>query len=129
MQLEIERVRRKRLSMTPLIDVIFLLLLFFMLSSTFLKFSRIDVSAGTAAQGAAAMPAPEIIIRVGAEQSLDLNGDPVDPLNLVEALQTIPDIQSKTVVVVAREKALVQDLITTLDEVKKADVGNIALIR
>ncbi|MEM9205588.1 MAG: biopolymer transporter ExbD [Pseudomonadota bacterium] len=129
MQLEIERVRRKRLSMTPLIDVIFLLLLFFMLSSTFLKFSRIDVSAGTAAQGAAAMPAPEIIIRVGADQSLDLNGDPVDPLKLVEALQTIPDIQSKTVVIVAREKALVQDLITTLDEVKKAYVGNIALVR
>ncbi|HEY9038882.1 MAG TPA: biopolymer transporter ExbD [Roseovarius sp.] len=38
--------RRKRLSMTSLIDVIFLLLLFFMLSSTFSKFSEIELTAG-----------------------------------------------------------------------------------
>ena len=31
--------RRRRLPLTPLIDVIFLLLLFFMLSSTFTRFS------------------------------------------------------------------------------------------
>lgn len=38
--------RRRRLSMTALIDVIFLLLLFFMLSSTFSRFSEIDFAVG-----------------------------------------------------------------------------------
>lgn len=44
---------RKPLSMTSLIDVIFLLLLFFMLSSTFSKFAEIDVpvSGGAVAPG------------------------------------------------------------------------------
>ncbi|MEL7213149.1 MAG: biopolymer transporter ExbD [Pseudomonadota bacterium] len=36
---------RRRLSITSLIDVIFLLLLFFMLSSTFSKFAEIELSA------------------------------------------------------------------------------------
>jgi biopolymer transport protein ExbD len=42
--------RRRALSMTSLIDVIFLLLLFFMLSSTFSKFAEVDL-AGPAGQG------------------------------------------------------------------------------
>lgn len=44
--------RRRALSMTSLIDVIFLLLLFFMLSSTFSKFAEVEL-AGTGSQGAA----------------------------------------------------------------------------
>jgi len=40
--------RRRRLSMTSLIDVIFLLLLFFMLSSTFSRFAEVDLSSANA---------------------------------------------------------------------------------
>jgi len=43
--------RRRALSMTSLIDVIFLLLLFFMLSSTFSKFAEVEL-AGLGRQGA-----------------------------------------------------------------------------
>ena len=39
------RRRSGRLSMTSLIDVIFLLLLFFMLTSTFSKFSEVELAA------------------------------------------------------------------------------------
>jgi biopolymer transport protein ExbD len=42
--------------MTPLIDVIFLLLLFFMLSSTFTRFAEVDLSAAGAGQGGAERP-------------------------------------------------------------------------
>lgn len=37
--------RRKRLSMTSLIDVIFLLLLFFMLTSTFSRYAEVELAA------------------------------------------------------------------------------------
>jgi len=39
--------KRRRLSLTPLVDVIFLLLLFFMLSSTFTRFAEVDLTAAT----------------------------------------------------------------------------------
>lgn len=64
---------RRRVSLTPLIDVIFLLLLFFMLSSTFAKFGEIELSsatAGTAEQGA---DVERVFVQLGAER-LVLNG-------------------------------------------------------
>ncbi|MEM6901399.1 MAG: biopolymer transporter ExbD [Pseudomonadota bacterium] len=48
--MSLKRVKqRRRASITSLIDVIFLLLLFFMLASTFSKFSEIDIAVASAA--------------------------------------------------------------------------------
>ena len=44
--------RRRKLSMTSLIDVIFLLLLFFMLTSTFTRFAELDLAAASGGGGA-----------------------------------------------------------------------------
>jgi biopolymer transport protein ExbD len=46
--------RRRALSLTPLVDVIFLLLLFFMLTSTFSRFAEVELSAAAAGTGAQA---------------------------------------------------------------------------
>jgi len=53
--------RGQRLSLTSLIDMIFLLLLFFMLSSTFTRFAEVELAAGKG--GAAAVgEAPDVVI-------------------------------------------------------------------
>ena len=62
--------------MTSLIDVIFLLLLFFMLTSTFSKFSEVELSAAGSGR-VAASDAPPLFLQLGASE-LRLNGDPVD---------------------------------------------------
>ncbi|SDG48403.1 biopolymer transporter ExbD [Sulfitobacter delicatus] len=67
------RRRRNRLSMTSLIDVIFLLLLFFMLTSTFSKFSEIELTAATSGGGASADAKP-YFLQLGTD-SLRLNGE------------------------------------------------------
>ena len=51
MALSLSKKHKRRLSMTSLIDVIFLLLLFFMLSSTFSRFGTVDLMAAEAGQG------------------------------------------------------------------------------
>ncbi len=58
--------------MTPLIDVIFLLLLFFMLTSTFTRFSEIQLSAAGAGAGVAS-EAPPLFVWLGVE-GVSLNG-------------------------------------------------------
>lgn len=45
MRLEVSGYRRRQISVTSLIDVIFLLLLFFMLSSTFSRFADVELGA------------------------------------------------------------------------------------
>ncbi|WP_171128615.1 MULTISPECIES: biopolymer transporter ExbD [unclassified Ruegeria] len=62
--------------MTPLIDVIFLLLLFFMLTSTFSKFGEIELSNATTGAGASGEQVERVFLQLGAER-LDLNGQPV----------------------------------------------------
>ncbi|WP_286163844.1 biopolymer transporter ExbD [Loktanella sp. PT4BL] len=63
--------RRRRLSMTSLIDVIFLLLLFFMLSSTFTRFSEVEFAA--ARSGGTASSERPVFLSLAAV-SLRLNG-------------------------------------------------------
>lgn len=79
--------------MTPLIDVIFLLLLFFMLSSTFSRFA--DVKLATAGAGGAAAESRPVFVQLSAE-TLTVNGqvhalDALPQLFEVEATQT-PDV-------------------------------------
>lgn len=75
MAIRIARARRRALSMTPLIDVIFLLLLFFMLSSTFSRFGEVELTG--ASQGGAVSAAPSFFLSVAAED-LRLNGTAID---------------------------------------------------
>ncbi|MEM9032117.1 MAG: biopolymer transporter ExbD [Pseudomonadota bacterium] len=86
--------RRKAISMTPLVDVIFLLLLFFMLSSTFSKFSEVELSAASGdGVGASEPPVfvqlfPDRLTVNGETQSLDgLQFDPQDGQPMLVALQ------------------------------------------
>lgn len=67
-------VRRRRISMTSLVDVIFLLLLFFMLTSTFTRFSEVELAAGGAA-GADPEAQPHFL-QLGPDR-LTLDGAPV----------------------------------------------------
>lgn len=62
--------------MTSLIDVIFLLLLFFMLSSTFSKFAEVEISGGGAVAAAATGVAPLFLLLE--PEALSLNGVPLE---------------------------------------------------
>ncbi|PRY23138.1 outer membrane transport energization protein ExbD [Aliiruegeria haliotis] len=77
---------RRRVALTPLIDVIFLLLLFFMLSSTFAKFGEIELSAAVAGTGAAGEPTERAFLQLGGAR-LVLNGADVSLNELARTVQ------------------------------------------
>ena len=83
--------------MTSLIDVIFLLLLFFMLSSTFTRFAELEITAAAGSAGAEA-GAPPLFLQLGAG-SLSLNGDEVALDALPDALRDRAGDQSRTLLV------------------------------
>lgn len=62
--------------MTPLIDVVFLLLLFFMLTSTFSTFGEIELSPATGTGTTPETPLERAFVQIGASR-LVLNGAPV----------------------------------------------------
>ncbi len=71
--------------LTPLIDVIFLLLLFFMLSSTFARFAEIEVSAATTGAGQLSPSTDRFFVQLGGER-LVVNGVPATLDDLAERL-------------------------------------------
>lgn len=76
------RTARRPVPLTPLIDVIFLLLLFFMLTTTFTRTGEIPIaSAGAGGQGL-----PPLFLRVG-ETALALNGEALEVDGLGERLR------------------------------------------
>ena len=75
------------MSMTPLIDVIFLLLLFFMLSSTFSKFGEIELSDATRGSSEASEPSERHFLQLGAER-LALSGTPITLSDLETQIET-----------------------------------------
>ena len=75
---------RRRSSITSLIDVIFLLLLFFMLASTFSDRTEIELVAG--AESLAGDEPPLIVRLLVLADGLELNGRPVSEAALASSL-------------------------------------------
>ena len=65
--------------MTSLIDVIFLLLLFFMLSSTFSRFSEVEIAAAASGRSSATSENRPTFLRLS-EDSVSLNGHEALPV-------------------------------------------------
>lgn len=81
--------------MTSLVDVIFLLLLFFMLTSTFSRFAEVELFAAAGGDGGAS-PAP-IFLQLFPDR-LTVNGTP----RTLEALALTPE-EGRTVLVALKE--------------------------
>jgi len=93
--------RRKRLSMTSLIDVIFLLLLFFMLSSTFSRFAEVEIRTGGAGTAPNAESGERLFLRL-VPGEITLNGRPLALVDLPERLQ-VQETNATLLVSVTRE--------------------------
>ncbi|MDZ7709379.1 MAG: biopolymer transporter ExbD [Roseovarius sp.] len=88
--------QRRKLSLTSLIDVIFLLLLFFMLSSTFSQFSEVDLATAGAGQRVSSEARPVFVqLREG---SLRVNAREVTLDGLAEALAPLVEGEGRALV-------------------------------
>lgn len=120
-----KRQARRKLSMTSLIDVIFLLLLFFMLSSTFSKFAEVELSAAGSGAGAVQGETRPMFLRLGAE-GLSLNGREVALAALQEVVQgEMPEAGEQPLLVSLQDGVTAQRLIDLLGVLR--GVGNLSV--
>lgn len=118
-------VHRRAISLTPLIDVVFILLLFFMLSSTFIQWRQIDVSAPTEASSDTKT---QRILTLKSDQGLfSFDGLQYDSQNeaAVKAL-VLEDVEA--VYMIKVEPGLrTQSMIDLVDALKQAGANNVIL--
>lgn len=113
--------------MTSLIDVIFLLLLFFMLSSTFSKFAEVELSSANAG-GTGTSDVTKSFLQLG-EETLRVNGQDVAPDALQQAFTEIaPDAETVPVIVSLKEDVTAQRLTDVLVILRGIDRLNINVL-
>lgn len=123
-----ESVFRRRLGLTPLIDVIFLLLLFFMLSSTFQRPGELRVESVEEGAGASsAMPA--VIVRIDADATMSINGESLSRQAGAVLLEELRAGGAEGVLVMVRGGAQVGDLTSTLDTIANAGFVRVRVVR
>ena len=122
------RRRRPLISLTPLIDVVFILLVFFMLASSFLDWRSVELDAPAQAAAGASMEGALLVeLRL---EGLRLSSETVSiealAARVAERLAAKPD--QKVVVKPAAGIAL-QDAVDVLDRLSAAGAADISLIR
>ncbi len=115
--------------MTSLIDVIFLLLLFFMLSSTFSKFGEVPLL--TAGQGNVARQTqdqlPPVLVRI-AEGGVSLNGLPTEMDLLKDETLRLNAAEQPKVLISLAQGAQSEQLVQALYHLRKIPQAQIVVV-
>ncbi|MCB1387486.1 MAG: biopolymer transporter ExbD [Nitratireductor sp.] len=114
MQFDVPVARRRRLSLAPLIDVIFLLLLFFMLSSTFIRFVEVEIRAGEAGAGGTGRPDAILLIDASGPR---LNGKALEIETIPGRLEALSKAGAKTLVITLSRDVSSQTFTSVLQKV------------
>ncbi len=121
---------RRQISLTPLIDVVFLLLLFFMLTSTFARFADLEVARQTTSAGEAPLPPAAgpsdlrgAIVSISADLRVRVNGTETALADLAGRLDALYDRGARTAIVVTDYNATVQDLVSVLERARGSRIA------
>lgn len=122
------RRRRALISLTPLIDVVFILLVFFMLASSFLDWRAIDLSAP--AEAAAGSSMEGVLLVEIRNDGLRLSGESLALEDLVLEIEArVAENPEQRVLVRPAEGVTLQEAVEVLDRVAKAGASDLSLIR
>ena len=123
----------KPIPLVPLVDVVFLLLMFFMLSTTFARFGQLDVSRGSAVSGATGgeRPAgtPGVIVEIATGPEVTVNGSPVRLADLVAKLDEFHGKGVRGGSVWLAASAQVQDLVSVLELARTSKLRALSIRR
>ena len=135
------RNRRYRFSMTPLADVMFQLLIFFMLSANIAPYSMLNVRAGALSGGGGTSPDPDsetqpgrtTDIRSTAVWTLDetgtilASGQRFEPARLAALADALTAQGTRDVLVVLRRDVAVQQLVTVLQTLAARGITSVQI--
>lgn len=122
MPLNLEQPRRKQLiSLTPLIDVVFILLLFFMLTSTFVAWRTVDtpLSAPSETSVASEDPVPPVVFELRANDGQAwFEGSAIALTNGNRIRDLVQQHEGQLFVLKADDNVALQTLMTLADQLK-----------
>ena len=130
MQLRKTHSRRLVCSLTPLIDVVFILLVFFLLSSSFTQWNTLSLSVSTNSEQTSAHNLETSKVRLKESGSLLLDGKDVLLPTLLQALQNRIHRNPQHLVLVETARLLpLQDFVIHLKQLQQIAGPNLVLVK
>ena len=121
------RRRRTSIGLTPLIDVVFILIVFFMLASSFFDWRAIRLEAPSQAGGGGM--AGTLLVEVRRD-GLRLTGAPVSPEELSDRIAArIARDPDQRILVKVGDGVSVQQVVTVVDRLSARGAANLTLVR
>ncbi len=126
-----KRLRKKDkeadVDISPLIDMVFILLIFFMVSTTFVKDAKVELKRPSA-KSAASASTKSLRVTIDKQGGLYIDGAPVKPWMLQSKLRdAFRGGADKTILVVADRKVAVEQLVEVVDQCRLAGAADVAV--
>ncbi len=121
-----EDVLEEGINLSPLIDMMFLLLLFFIVSSVFVKESGVEVKKPESRQSRP-LDSESLHLAVTAQGGIFFGGDEIGLHGIVPALKRSRLKQAQAVILQVDGAVSTQRVVEVIDEVKKAGFDTVSL--
>lgn len=124
--------KKKAIGLTPLIDVVFILLLFFMLTTTFNRWEFIDLQSSFGqSQSSSDEVINKIVLREDGAMALLNHVDFIEDIAFVSRVESLPASLDKrlTTVVIPYQEVKLQQLITLIEQLNQAGFANVTLVK
>jgi biopolymer transport protein ExbD len=117
------------LNLTSLIDVLFLLVIFFLLTTRFITSDSVDLSISTVNNSKEiARSDGAVVVTLLSDGKFALSDNEFKLDELQEKIgEVIRDNKNKDIVLISKEGATVQNMVTAMDKIKAAGGSNISL--
>ncbi len=117
-----------RISLTPIIDVVFILLIFFMLATNFQSFSKTDINLSNESASITQSDKKVYVIEFDVDNKFKLNGQDYKLSTIKEKiLSELSTDEDLIVVIKPGEKTNVQQMLTLIESLKKSNISNVTL--
>ena len=116
------------LDLTPLIDVVFLLLIFFMVSTVFVDFKKqMDISLPSSKSSTLSERLKPVTVELTVDKKIFLNGEKIHISKLESALSKIDKSETKEAIIRADKNLPYGDVIKIMGMLQNAQILNIGV--
>jgi biopolymer transport protein ExbD len=114
------------INITPMLDIVFILLIFFIVTSTFVEETGVDIERATASTATTSDKSP-IMIAISAEGTVWMNQVPISVQHIQLQLNKNAVAKTSSVMIMADKSSESGFLVKVMDEVKQYGIEKIAI--
>ncbi|ADU61595.1 MAG: biopolymer transporter ExbD [Pseudodesulfovibrio sp.] len=119
--------RRSEINMTPLIDMVFILLIFFIVTTSFVRESGVDVERPSA-ESVETKEKANVLLGLTSDGQIFVEGRPLDIRSVRAYMERfLAEVPNGSVVIVADKESSTGNAVQVLDQCRMAGVKNISI--